>query len=108
MGITKCQDLYFIVCVYTDIHNKRLISLCLFSQIMKFKCAQLKEYQIVGKPLSKTNEKTPIYKMKIFAPDEVVAKSRFWYFLRQLKKVRKVNGEVLRLTEVCIYLLFTI
>ena len=38
---------------------------------MKFKCAQLKEYQIVGKPLSKANEKTPIYKMRIFAPDEV-------------------------------------
>jgi large subunit ribosomal protein L18Ae len=36
--------------------------------------------------------------MTIFAPDEVVAKSRFWYFLRQLKKVRKVNGEILRLT----------
>ena len=65
---------------------------------MKFKCAELKEYEIVGKPLSKTNEKTPIYKMTIFAPDEVVAKSRFWYFLRQLKKVRKVNGEILRLT----------
>jgi len=67
---------------------------------MKFKCAELKEYQIVGKPLSKANEKTPIYKMRIFAPDEVVAKSRFWYFLRQLRKVRKVNGEILRITLV--------
>ena len=38
---------------------------------MKFKCAELKEYEIVGKPLSKLNEKTPIYKMTIFAPDEV-------------------------------------
>ena len=32
----------------------------------------------------------------------MVAKSRFWYFLRQLKKVRKVNGEILRLTLVCL------
>lgn len=32
--------------------------------------------------------------MRIFAPNEVVAKSRFWYYLRQLKKVKKANGEI--------------
>jgi large subunit ribosomal protein L18Ae len=32
--------------------------------------------------------------MRIFAPNEVVAKSRFWYFLRQLKKVKKASGEI--------------
>ena len=32
--------------------------------------------------------------MRIFAPNEVVAKSRFWYFLRQLHKVKKANGEI--------------
>merc|ERR1712100_742041 len=34
----------------------------------------------------------PVYKMTIFAPDEIVAKSRFWYFLRQLKKVTKIKN----------------
>lgn len=32
--------------------------------------------------------------MRIFAPNDVVAKSRFWYFLRQLHKVKKANGEI--------------
>ncbi|THU95279.1 60S ribosomal protein L18A [Dendrothele bispora CBS 962.96] len=33
--------------------------------------------------------------MRIFAPNEVVAKSRFWYFLRQLHKVKKASGEII-------------
>jgi len=33
--------------------------------------------------------------MRVFAPNEVVAKSRFWYFLRQLKKVKKASGEII-------------
>ena len=32
--------------------------------------------------------------MRIFAPDHVVAKSRFWYFLRQLRKFKKTTGEI--------------
>jgi large subunit ribosomal protein L18Ae len=43
----------------------------------------LQEYQIVGRHLPTESEPTPkIYRMRIFAPNEVVAKSRFWYFLR--------------------------
>ena len=41
------------------------------------------EYQVVGRHLPTDNEPVPkIYRMRIFAPNEVVAKSRFWYFLR--------------------------
>ncbi|KAI5303155.1 NADH-cytochrome b5 reductase [Ascosphaera pollenicola] len=32
--------------------------------------------------------------MRIFAPNDVVAKSRFWYFLMKLRKVKKANGEI--------------
>ncbi|KAH3903116.1 probable 60S ribosomal protein L20-B [Saccharomycodes ludwigii] len=32
--------------------------------------------------------------MRIFAPNEVVAKSRYWYFLKQLHKVKKASGEI--------------
>jgi large subunit ribosomal protein L18Ae len=39
--------------------------------------------------------------MRIFAPNDVVAKSRFWYFLAKLKKVKKANGEVVSLNVVC-------
>lgn len=38
--------------------------------------------------------------MRIFAPNEVVAKSRFWYFLRQLHKVKKANGEIVAVNTV--------
>lgn len=39
--------------------------------------------------------------MRIFAPNTVVAKSRFWYFLTKLKKVKKANGEIVSLNVVC-------
>ena len=35
--------------------------------------------------------------MRIFAPNTVVAKSRFWYFLMKLRKVKKANGEIVSL-----------
>jgi hypothetical protein len=41
-----------------------------------------------------------ISRMRIFAPNDVVAKSRFWYYLRQLKKVKKANGEIVALNVV--------
>ena len=38
--------------------------------------------------------------MRIFAGDEVHAKSRFWYFLRRSDKVKKASGEILSVSEV--------
>merc|ERR1719233_287499 len=43
---------------------------------------------------------TPLYRMRIFAPDHLVAKSRYWYFLSKLKKVKKANGEIVNIEEV--------
>jgi len=40
-------------------------------------------------------------RMRIFAPNDVVAKSRYWYYLRQLKKVKKASGEIVALNVVC-------
>lgn len=39
--------------------------------------------------------------MRIFAPNDVVAKSRYWYFMRGLKKVKKATGEIVSLNVVC-------
>jgi large subunit ribosomal protein L18Ae len=59
------------------------------------------EYQIIGRRLPSTSEPSPkLYKMRIFSPNEVVAKSRFFYFLRQLKKIKKANGEIVSVSEV--------
>ncbi|KAI9730711.1 MAG: 60S ribosomal protein L20 [Cirrosporium novae-zelandiae] len=38
--------------------------------------------------------------MRIFAPNTVVAKSRFWYFLMKLRKVKKANGEIISLNVI--------
>jgi large subunit ribosomal protein L18Ae len=62
---------------------------------------ELKQYRIVGRRLPTEKEpKTPLYQMKIFAPDSVQAKSRFWYFIRFLKNVKKAHGEVMACDEV--------
>ncbi|MCP6199073.1 hypothetical protein NL445_28995, partial [Klebsiella pneumoniae] len=62
---------------------------------------QLREYEVIGRKLPSENEpKPPLYKMRIFSPDPIVAKSRFWYFLRQLKKFKKTTGEIVSIKEI--------
>ncbi|KAL1788227.1 60S ribosomal protein L18a [Sigmodon hispidus] len=41
----------------------------------------------------------PLYRMQIFTPNHVVAKSRFWYFVSQLKNV-KSSGEIVYCRQV--------
>jgi hypothetical protein len=63
---------------------------------------RLQEYQVIGRHLPTEANPTPkLYRMRIFAPNEVVAKSRFWYFLMKLRKVKKANGEIVSLNKVC-------
>merc|ERR1712226_1031843 len=53
------------------------------------------QYQVVGRALPTPTEPNPkIYRMKLWATNEVRAKSKFWYFLRKLKKVKKSNGQM--------------
>ncbi|KAL9134491.1 MAG: hypothetical protein Q9175_004323 [Cornicularia normoerica] len=57
---------------------------------------RLNEYQVIGRHLPTDTNPTPkLYRMRIFAPNTVVAKSRFWYFLMKLRKVKKSNGEII-------------
>merc|ERR1711998_115892 len=49
---------------------------------------------------TETEAKPPVYRMKLFAPNSVVARSRFWYYLSLLKKVKKANGEVIQVSEI--------
>jgi len=58
-------------------------------------------YQVVGrKAPTKTDENPPAYRMKLFAPNEVMAKSRFWYFMHQMRKMKKTTGEILDVNEI--------
>ncbi|KAG9066404.1 60S ribosomal protein L20 [Linnemannia hyalina] len=61
----------------------------------------LHEYQLVGRHLPTEKDATPkLFRMRLFATNEVIAKSRFWYFMRKLKKVKKVNGEIVGINEI--------
>ncbi|RWS12231.1 60S ribosomal protein L18a-like protein [Dinothrombium tinctorium] len=62
---------------------------------------KLRRFKIIGRRLPTDKEHNPpLYRMTIYAPDHVVAKSRFWYFLKRLKKIKKTNGEIVELKEV--------
>jgi hypothetical protein len=65
--------------------------------------ARYHQYQVVGrlKPSAqKGTRKSTIYKMNVFAPNSVVAKSRFWYYMSMLNRVKRANGEILQINEV--------
>ena len=61
----------------------------------------LKEYQVIGRRLPSGQERSPqLYKMRIFAPNTVIAKSRFFYFICKLKKIKKTSGEIVSINQV--------
>ncbi|KAF2100898.1 60S ribosomal protein L20 [Rhizodiscina lignyota] len=62
---------------------------------------RLQEYQVIGRHLPSDANPTPkLFRMRIFAPNDVVAKSRFWYFLGKLRKIKKANGEIVSLNQI--------
>lgn len=49
------------------------------------------------------SEKIPnptLYRMRVFATNPVLAKSKFWYHMKRQHKVRKVQGEIVSVQEV--------
>ncbi|KAF4422899.1 60S ribosomal protein L20-B [Colletotrichum fructicola] len=67
----------------------------------QFKMGRLTEYEVIGRHLPTESNPTPaLYRMTIFAPNTTVAKSRYWYFLRGLKKVKKATGEIVSVKEI--------
>lgn len=59
------------------------------------------EYQIVGRKLPTAQDPQPkLYRMRLFTPNVIVAKSRFWYFLSKTKKMKRATGEIVACNEV--------
>merc|ERR1719310_1422400 len=61
----------------------------------------LKQYYIVGRRLP--SEKVPeptLYRLRIFAPTEVHARSKFWYHMKRQHKVRRIQGEIVSTSEI--------
>jgi large subunit ribosomal protein L18Ae len=56
---------------------------------------------VVGRHVPTEADPSPtLYRMKVWAPDEVKAKSKFWYFLRRLRRVKKANGQIVSVSEI--------
>ena len=63
------------------------------------------QYMVVGRyvPTTKYPEKDQqckVYRMKLFAKNKTVARSRFWYFMGRLCRVKKANGQIIAVSEV--------
>ena len=51
---------------------------------------------IFGRRLPSEKEPEPkVFTMRIFAKNEVLARSRFWYQMRKLNSLKRANGEIL-------------
>lgn len=62
-------------------------------------------YQVVGRKAPRADgnaeeQNPPAYRMKLFALNPVEAKSRFWYFMHQMRKMKKTTGEILDVNEI--------
>lgn len=93
---------------YIEQNSWCLVYCCLFNVFCQLLISfmQLKEYEIIGRALpSEKNPSPPLYRMRIFGPDEVVAKSKYWYFVAKLKKIKKSHGEVVSCKQVCVLLI---
>ncbi|CAM9159398.1 unnamed protein product [Chrysoparadoxa australica] len=63
--------------------------------------AQMRQYQVVGRKSPTDAEPNPAaYRMKVFAPNQVIAKSRFWYLMHQMRKMKRTTGEILDVNEI--------
>ena len=63
------------------------------------------QYQVVGRfvPNEKYDESSPmckVYRMNLFAKNKVVARSRFWYFMGRMCRVKKANGQIISISEI--------
>ena len=50
-------------------------------------------YTVYGRrtPTGETSNQE-VLKMTIFAPNEIIAESRFWYYVNILKRIKRANG----------------
>jgi len=63
------------------------------------------QYQVVGRfvPNEKYDESNPqckVYRMNLFAKNKVVARSRFWYFMSKLCRVKRANGQIISVSQI--------
>merc|ERR1712146_440124 len=56
---------------------------------------------VIGRRVPSKNDPEPkAYRIKLFTKSETHARSRFWYFIRRLVKMKKANAEILSIREI--------
>jgi large subunit ribosomal protein L18Ae len=61
----------------------------------------MRHYQVVGRKAPTADHPNPeAYRMIIFATNAVIAKSKFWYYMHQFRKMKKTTGEILDCVEI--------
>lgn len=59
------------------------------------------EFQVIGRQKPTATQPSPkIFRMRLFATNDTVAKSKFWYFMNKLNKVKNTQGEILAVNKV--------
>merc|ERR1712086_1239031 len=59
------------------------------------------QYYVVGRKLPTESVPEPVlYRIRIFARDEVLARSKFWYHMKRQHKVRRIQGEIISTSEI--------
>merc|ERR1712195_44651 len=59
------------------------------------------QYEVTGRKVPTEREPNPkAYRIKLFSKNEANARSRFWYFIRRIVKMKKANGEILQIREI--------
>jgi len=59
------------------------------------------QYQVVGRATpTKEHPEPQVYRMKLFAVDEVRAKSKFWYYMNKFTGVKRSVGQVISVQEI--------
>ena len=61
----------------------------------------MNKFIVAGRHVPTETDKNPeVFRMTIYAPNEIVASSRFFYHLNQLQKIKRANGEIVSCTKV--------
>ncbi|KAM3131992.1 hypothetical protein pb186bvf_015876 [Paramecium bursaria] len=61
---------------------------------------KIRQYLVSARPNPTKEEPNPkVFAMRVFARNHVVAKSRFWWNMRRLNKLKRANGQILAVQE---------
>jgi large subunit ribosomal protein L18Ae len=62
---------------------------------------QIRQYWVVGrtKP-TEANPEPTLYRMRVFAKNPVLARSKFWYQMKRQNKIRATHGEIVSVNEI--------